>query len=278
VSALVLGQVVAPGELLAALGALERLVAGVERAVVALEVLLTTETAAAQGADERLGRVLDERLLATAAAGRSDRGGGVLSWAGCDSILRLTWFLLAWCCRRGVITTGCLLLTLKVALGLVGRAALLLDRSPLGCGRSGHVAEVACSRGKGQAVNELLFEICETLVAQEVLVRWEGSEIEARALVAEELGVVGAGEVDKTGEVVFAIKLEQGLESGQTSELNRLGGLEMLDLASLTLENDLVLVVTGAESKKSRELSSCGDSEVAWVAEVVLGFDKSRAG
>jgi hypothetical protein len=92
------------------------------------------------------------------------------------------------------------------------------------------------------------------------------------------LGVVDAGEVDKTGEVVFAVKLEQGLESGQTSELNRLGGLEMLDLKSLTLENDLVLVVAGAECEKSRKLSSCRDSEVAWVAEVVLGFDESRAG
>jgi len=75
VGALVLRQVVAPGELLTAVGALKGLVVSVERAVVALEVLLTAEAARAQSADEGLGRVVGERLLATATAGRRDGSG-----------------------------------------------------------------------------------------------------------------------------------------------------------------------------------------------------------
>ena len=73
--ALVLREVVAPGELLATVSALKGLVVSVERAVVALEVFLTTEAAVAEIADKGLGRVVGKRLLATAAAGRGDRGG-----------------------------------------------------------------------------------------------------------------------------------------------------------------------------------------------------------
>jgi hypothetical protein len=47
VGALVLREVVAPGELLTAVGALKGLVVSVERAVVTLEVFLTTEAARA---------------------------------------------------------------------------------------------------------------------------------------------------------------------------------------------------------------------------------------
>jgi hypothetical protein len=72
VGALVLGEVVAPGELLTTVGALKGLVVSVERAVVALEVLLAAEAARAESADKRLGGVVGERLLATAAAGRCD--------------------------------------------------------------------------------------------------------------------------------------------------------------------------------------------------------------
>lgn len=70
VSALVLAEVVAAAELLATVGALEGLVMSVKRAVVALEVLLATEAAGAKSADEGLGGVLSQRLLATAAGGR----------------------------------------------------------------------------------------------------------------------------------------------------------------------------------------------------------------
>lgn len=54
VSALVLRQVVAARELLTAVSALEWLVVSVERAVVALEMLLTTEATIAESADKRL--------------------------------------------------------------------------------------------------------------------------------------------------------------------------------------------------------------------------------
>jgi hypothetical protein len=60
VGALVLAEVVRARELLAAVGALERLVVSVEGAVVALEVFLATEAARAKSADESLGRVLGQ--------------------------------------------------------------------------------------------------------------------------------------------------------------------------------------------------------------------------
>jgi len=58
VSTLVLGQVVAAREFLATVGALERLVVGVERSIVALEMFLTAEATRAQSADESLGWIL----------------------------------------------------------------------------------------------------------------------------------------------------------------------------------------------------------------------------
>ena len=70
VSALVLAEVVAAAELLATVGALERLVMSVERTVVALEVFLATEATGAESADKGLGGILSQRLLATAAGGR----------------------------------------------------------------------------------------------------------------------------------------------------------------------------------------------------------------
>jgi hypothetical protein len=55
-----LSQVVAARELLTALVALKRLLLGVERAVVSLEVLLATEASVAEITDEGLGRVLGQ--------------------------------------------------------------------------------------------------------------------------------------------------------------------------------------------------------------------------
>ena len=63
-----LSKVIGSRELLAALVALERFVLSVERAVMAFEVFLSSEAARAQGADEGLGRVFGERLLATTTA------------------------------------------------------------------------------------------------------------------------------------------------------------------------------------------------------------------
>lgn len=70
VGALVLAEVVAAAELLATVGALERLVVSVKRAVVTLQVLLAAEATRAESADESLGGVLSEGLLAATAGGR----------------------------------------------------------------------------------------------------------------------------------------------------------------------------------------------------------------
>ena len=78
VSALVLGQVVTARELLTTVGALEGLVVGVERAVVALEVFLATEATRAESADKGLGGILSQGLLAAATAGGCDMRGGRL--------------------------------------------------------------------------------------------------------------------------------------------------------------------------------------------------------
>ena len=78
VSTLVLGEVVGARELLAAVSALEGLLVSVERAVVALEMFLTTEPAVAQLADESLAGILSERLLAATSAGRLRWGRSVV--------------------------------------------------------------------------------------------------------------------------------------------------------------------------------------------------------
>jgi hypothetical protein len=167
------------------------------------------------------------------------------------------------------------LLTLVVGLSLAELGTSLLDCSPLGCRSRGHV-KVTGSRGKRQAVDKVFLKVCEALVAQEILFRRKGTEISALALAAAEVRVVG-GEVDKAGEVVFAVKLKQGLESRQSSEVEGLSRLEAIDLGSLTLENDLVLLVAGAECN-DRKLGVGRDGKVARVAEVVFGFSKCRAG
>lgn len=61
---LMLAQIVRARELLAAVRAFERLVVSVERPVVTLEVFLASEAAAAERADESLGWIIRQRLLA----------------------------------------------------------------------------------------------------------------------------------------------------------------------------------------------------------------------
>jgi hypothetical protein len=83
-----LSQVVAARELLTTLVALKRLLLGVQRAVVSLQVFLATEASVAEIAHKGLGRVLSERLLAATAVGGSRhrriilRCGGVIGVVG----------------------------------------------------------------------------------------------------------------------------------------------------------------------------------------------------
>ena len=77
-SSLVLAQVVRARELLAAVGALERLVVSVERPVVAFEMFLASEATAAERADESLGWVIRQGLLAATTGDPAS-----LSWRWC---------------------------------------------------------------------------------------------------------------------------------------------------------------------------------------------------
>jgi hypothetical protein len=100
-----LSEVVGARELLATVGALEWLLTSVKRTVVALEVFLTAELAAAKIASEGLGRIISQRLLATTATD------GVISWSSgggwCGGVFR----------ARDHGTFGCAILGLVVGSG-----------------------------------------------------------------------------------------------------------------------------------------------------------------
>jgi len=74
---LMLRKVITARELLAAVGAFEWLLMGMERSVVALEVFLATEATRAQGANKGLGRILSKGLLTASAADRLRSGWSV---------------------------------------------------------------------------------------------------------------------------------------------------------------------------------------------------------
>jgi hypothetical protein len=122
-------------------------------------------------------------------------------------------------------------------------------------------------------VDKIFFEIREALVADKVLFRVESDQISALALAAQELGVLGRGESNESGEVVLAIKLEKRLKGRETGEVEGLGTLGQLDLSGLSFEDYLVLLVTGTKGERSRQLG-CRDSQVTGVAKVVLSLNK----
>lgn len=93
-SPVVLGQIVGARECLATLIALERLIARVERAVMTLKVLLSTEAAIADPANKLLGGVIGKRLLTTTAVlGRGTR----------NYIRFLRIYILGFWSRRGIL-------------------------------------------------------------------------------------------------------------------------------------------------------------------------------
>jgi len=184
VSALVLAEVVRAGELLAAVGALERLVVGVERAVVTLEVFLATEAAGAESADEGLGRVLSQRLLAATARGISTLGrstGSRLGFLGAlASILRDLH-------SRVLRSLG--------GLVEVSRSITLLAALALGLGHSGSgvLGDRVLRGGGGEAAAGKLL-IAEALLAEETVVLDEArGNFETLTLAAVEVNGVGAG-------------------------------------------------------------------------------------
>jgi hypothetical protein len=113
------------------------------------------------------------------------------------------------------------------------------------------VGHVASSGRERKTVAKILFEVGEALVAHEILFRGEGNEIGTLALATKKMRVLGVRELSKAGEIVFAIKLEQGLEGREASEVEGLCGLKLLDLGGLTLKNNLVLLVARAKGRQA---------------------------
>jgi hypothetical protein len=184
VSALVLAEVVGARELLTAVSALERLVVGVERTVVTLEVFLATEAAGAESADEGLGRVLGQGLLAATARGvatlrrsTGSRLGFLGTLAGSLRDLH----------SRVLRSLG--------GLVKVSRSIALLATLALGLGDSGSgVLRDRVLRGGGReaAAGELL--IAEALLAEEtVILNKARGDIETLTLAAVEVNGLGAG-------------------------------------------------------------------------------------
>jgi hypothetical protein len=184
VSALVLAEVVRAGELLAAVGALERLVVGVERTVVALEVFLAAEATGAESADEGLGRVLGQRLLAATARGiaalRRSTGSRLRLLGALAGVLRDLH-------SRVLRSLG--------GLVEVGRSIALLAALTLGLGDSGGGVfrdRVLRSGGGEAAAGKLL--IAEALLAEETVVLDKArGNFETLTLAAVEVNELGAG-------------------------------------------------------------------------------------
>ena len=142
VSASVLGKVVRARELLATLVALEGLILSVQGPVVTLEVLLSSEPSVAQLADEGLGRILSQGLLATAAVlGRHLRGAATLRSARGVSTVVGSVGLWGSAAALALVLGGGLLLLLGLAL-LAVCGALHLDAL-------GTVAVATCGRVGG---------------------------------------------------------------------------------------------------------------------------------
>lgn len=262
--ALVLTEVVGAGELLATVGALKGLLVGVQGSVVALEVFLTSEAAAAEGAHEGLGGVVGQRLLAAAARhaaalGRGRRGGLVVVGGG----------------LRGRVGGGC-----RRALFLGGRGGLgsvLYVLLPVSlalwlavCGggvlRDGVVGDGWRVRARRK------FIVAEALLAEEAIVL-EADGGEALALGAVVLDVV-AGVRDHAPEFVFDVELENWLKGWEAGVEARLGGFRNVDLRGCqftTLDHQLFELVAAAQGRHRRELDSrraC--HEVSWVAHILL--------
>jgi hypothetical protein len=269
VSALVLAEVVGAGELLATVGALERLVVGVERTVVTLEVFLTTEAARAESADEGLGGVLSQRLLATtagsvAALGRSASGrlGGLRAFRGDLGHL-----------HSSVLGSLGGLVKVRRSIALLAALALGLGDS------SGRVLRDGVLRGGGReaAAGKLL--IAEALLAEEAVVLDKTrSHVKTLTLAAVEVDGLRAVVGSEASKLILDVKLEWKLESGQATEVGEVGSLgnDGLGLGHVALHHAEV-VLASRESGKSSVVSAA-DAEVPGVANLVLGDNRPGHG
>ena len=107
--------------------------------------------------------------------------------------------------------------------------------------------------GEWQAVDQLFLEIGEAFVTYKLLFRGKADEVGSLSLVAKKLRVVGGRELNKTGKVVFRVKVEKGLESGKASEVESRGRLDVLGLGgSLTLKYELLLLGAWAQGWQAR--------------------------
>lgn len=124
-------------------------------------------------------------------------------------------------------------------------------------------------------MGNVFLEVGEASVAHEIFVGGEGDKVSALALVTTRVCVLDGGKVDKPGELVVAVKLEERLKGWETSKLA--GLRRFVDLGSLALEDHLVLLVARAERQECRELSRRRHGKITRVAKVVLCFGKRCA-
>jgi hypothetical protein len=280
-SALVLGEVVAAGKLLAAIGALKGLLMSVERAVVALEMFLAAEAARAESADEGLGRILSQRLLAATAGDGLIEGWGIaIIRAGGNCIVVGSGSL-----RGAVVVLAGRFLLDRIVLGL-GLLALRRPPGLLGLGES-HLRRLHDVLGEFRIVgrqetggDEIVVKVLEMVGSLAVLLanvrEVDELALNALALVAEVMCVLSSDVRQRS--VVLGVKFEQRLEGRETvadsEEFLGSGNLEV----KLAPEHQLTrLVVAGAKSGKLREFSRrlIFDSQAARIAARV-GFSGRR--
>jgi hypothetical protein len=290
VSASVLREIIASGELLAALVTLKGLVLRMEGTVVSLEVFLASESAVADITHEGLGGILGQGLLSASAVDRWLRGRGAcirapdvvasvrlrragLAWGGL-CLLCVVGALLSrgsTCCVHWngvlarsdeVVELGAVLLTTCGFLRLLG-ALFLLDFA------FGARSRGAWQTSDGKLLRVLeIFEILEVVFVNEVLVvqgNEIGTRVRALSLAAEELDVVGRREVHQTVDEIF-LGVEVGeLIEGWQAVVDGCGKVECLRMGlgslveALTPQHELVFfVVSCAKGWQRREFSSDG--------------------
>lgn len=270
VGALVLAEVVRARELLAAVGALKGLVVGVERAVVTLQVFLTTEATRAESADEGLGRVVSQRLLAATAGGVAVLRRSASSGLGALRVIMSR-------DRNLSSVLGGLggLVEVGRSIALLAALALRLHDGSSRVLRDG----VLGGSGREAATGKLL--ITEALLAEEAIVLDKArGHVETLTLVAVEvdaLVVVGS----EAGEVVLNVKLKGKLKGRKTTKVGELSlvgndGMGVGVHGDVSLKHAVVLLA-GAESREGGEFD-VANSEVPGVADFILGSDRPGNG